>query len=133
MFVVVADSITQSPPPQQGNPLKRKLSDVSGAKAKRIRTIFTPDQLDKLEAVFERQQYMVGAERLGLAHSLGLTESQVKVWFQNRRIKWRKIHLEQQHQRLMNTRKGSDSEDLGEVSDERGSDCRDKEFDFSDG
>lgn len=57
---------------------------------KRMRTIFTQDQLDKLEEEFLRQQYMVGSERSYLANSLGLTESQVKIWFQNRRIKWRK-------------------------------------------
>ncbi|XP_044739862.1 homeobox protein Hox-B5b-like [Chrysoperla carnea] len=70
------------------------------AKSKRVRTIFTPDQLERLEAEFERQQYMVGPERLYLAHTLQLTEAQVKVWFQNRRIKWRKHHLEITHQRL---------------------------------
>jgi hypothetical protein len=32
-------------------------------KSKRVRTIFTPEQLDRLEAEFERQQYMVGTER----------------------------------------------------------------------
>ncbi|XP_063696933.1 homeobox protein Hox-A7 isoform X3 [Culicoides brevitarsis] len=69
-------------------------------KNKRVRTIFTPDQLERLEAEFERQQYMVGPERLYLAHTLHLTEAQVKVWFQNRRIKWRKHHLEVTQQRL---------------------------------
>nr|CAI5855929.1 unnamed protein product [Callosobruchus analis] len=69
-------------------------------KNKRVRTIFTPEQLERLEAEFERQQYMVGPERLYLAHTLQLTEAQVKVWFQNRRIKWRKHHLELTHQRL---------------------------------
>ncbi|ESO01308.1 hypothetical protein HELRODRAFT_153780, partial [Helobdella robusta] len=57
---------------------------------KRIRTIFTTEQLQSLEKQFEQQQYMVGSERLFLASSLHLTEAQVKVWFQNRRIKWRK-------------------------------------------
>ncbi|XP_022187765.1 homeobox protein BarH-like 1 [Nilaparvata lugens] len=71
-----------------------------GGKSKRVRTIFTPEQLERLEAEFERQQYMVGPERLYLAHALQLTEAQVKVWFQNRRIKWRKQHLEIQQQRL---------------------------------
>uniref|UniRef100_A0A8D8X722 Homeobox protein not2 n=1 Tax=Cacopsylla melanoneura TaxID=428564 RepID=A0A8D8X722_9HEMI len=72
----------------------------SSSKSKRVRTIFTPEQLERLEAEFERQQYMVGPERLYLAHTLQLTEAQVKVWFQNRRIKWRKQHLEFQQQRL---------------------------------
>lgn len=43
-------------------------------KNKRVRTIFTPEQLERLEAEFERQQYMVGPERLYLAHQLQLTE-----------------------------------------------------------
>lgn len=46
-------------------------------KSKRVRTIFTPEQLERLEAEFERQQYMVGPERLYLAHTLQLTEAQV--------------------------------------------------------
>ena len=57
---------------------------------KRVRTIFTPDQLEQLERIFEKQQYMVGSERYYLASKLQLSEAQVKVWFQNRRIKWRK-------------------------------------------
>ena len=68
----------------------RKSSDNSAANNKRMRTIFTQEQLDKLEEEFLRQQYMVGSERSYLANSLGLSESQVKIWFQNRRIKWRK-------------------------------------------
>ncbi|KAJ8298647.1 hypothetical protein KUTeg_022707 [Tegillarca granosa] len=65
-------------------------------KPKRNRTIFTPEQLQVLENEFQKQQYMVGTDRFILASSLNLTESQVKVWFQNRRIKWRKQQLEQQ-------------------------------------
>ncbi|XP_071520524.1 uncharacterized protein [Panulirus ornatus] len=70
------------------------------AKVKRVRTIFTAEQLERLEAEFARQQYMVGPERLYLAAALNLTEAQVKVWFQNRRIKWRKQYMEQQHAKL---------------------------------
>uniref|UniRef100_A0A673YI11 Notochord homeobox n=1 Tax=Salmo trutta TaxID=8032 RepID=A0A673YI11_SALTR len=72
-----------------------------GGKSKRIRTSFTNEQLDRLEKEFARQQYMVGSERFLLASGLQLTEAQVKVWFQNRRIKWRKQSLEQQQAKLV--------------------------------
>uniref|UniRef100_A0A8C3QQ09 Homeobox domain-containing protein n=1 Tax=Cyanoderma ruficeps TaxID=181631 RepID=A0A8C3QQ09_9PASS len=69
-------------------------------KAKRVRTIFSSEQLARLEQEFSRQRYLVGQERCLLASSLRLTEEQVKVWFQNRRIKWRKQSLEQQQAKL---------------------------------
>jgi len=56
-------------------------------KPKRIRTAFSPSQLLKLEQAFEKNQYVVGQERKELAKSLNLSETQVKVWFQNRRTK----------------------------------------------
>lgn len=65
----------------------------SGKKwSKRIRTTFTPEQLKQLEDEFSRQMYLVGEYRQFLAKSLGLSEGQVKVWFQNRRIKHRKLN-----------------------------------------
>uniref|UniRef100_A0A8C3IJU6 Homeobox domain-containing protein n=1 Tax=Chrysemys picta bellii TaxID=8478 RepID=A0A8C3IJU6_CHRPI len=73
---------------------------AKSGKSKRVRTIFTSDQLARLEKEFARQQYMVGTERCLLASALHLTEEQVKVWFQNRRIKWRKQSLEQQQAKL---------------------------------
>ncbi|XP_075188672.1 homeobox protein not2-like [Anomaloglossus baeobatrachus] len=69
-------------------------------KPKRARTVFTPEQLERLEKDFLKQQYMVGTERVDLAATLSLTETQVKVWFQNRRIKWRKQSLEQKKAKL---------------------------------
>ncbi|EMP40359.1 Homeobox protein not2 [Chelonia mydas] len=74
---------------------------AKSGKSKRVRTIFSSDQLARLEKEFARQQYMVGTERCLLASALHLTEEQVKVWFQNRRIKWRKQSLEQQQAKLV--------------------------------
>ncbi|KAK2826718.1 hypothetical protein Q5P01_020932 [Channa striata] len=73
---------------------------TKSGKSKRMRTSFTSEQLSRLEKEFARQQYMVGSERFLLASALQLTEAQVKVWFQNRRIKWRKQSLEQQQAKL---------------------------------
>jgi hypothetical protein len=82
----------------------KSLSSISSSslpsKNKRIRTIFTQDQLDKLEIEFEKSQYMVGGERDELAKLLYLSPNQVKVWFQNRRIKYRKQHHEETQKRL---------------------------------
>jgi hypothetical protein len=40
--------------------------------------------------MFEQTKYLAGPERARLSYSLGMSEGQVKVWFQNRRTKWRK-------------------------------------------
>lgn len=59
--------------------------DISGfllqpfRKPKRIRTAFSPSQLLKLEHAFEKNHYVVGAERKQLAQALSLTETQVSV------------------------------------------------------
>lgn len=58
---------------------KRTSTSTGKIKNKRLRTIFTSEQLDRLEAEFEKQQYMVGHERLRLARTLDLSETQVKV------------------------------------------------------
>jgi len=57
---------------------------------KRARTTFSDSQLAQLEQEFLQNQYLVGRERSELADSLGLSEAQVKVWFQNRRTKYKR-------------------------------------------
>ena len=63
-------------------------------KPKRIRTAFTPGQLLALEKEFEVNHYVVGQERKDLAKKLDLSETQVKVWFQNRRTKYKRQQIE---------------------------------------
>lgn len=53
------------------------LHNALARKPKRIRTAFSPSQLLRLEHAFEKNHYVVGAERKQLAHSLSLTETQV--------------------------------------------------------
>ncbi|KAL6079773.1 hypothetical protein STEG23_023414 [Scotinomys teguina] len=53
---------------------------------------FTQLQLRELEAYFQRIQYPDLFARMNLALRLGLPESRVQVWFQNRRTKWRQLH-----------------------------------------
>lgn len=62
----------------------------SKGKPRRARTAFTYEQLVALENKFKTTRYLSVCERLNLALSLNLTETQVKIWFQNRRTKWKK-------------------------------------------
>ncbi|GMT26469.1 hypothetical protein PFISCL1PPCAC_28390, partial [Pristionchus fissidentatus] len=63
-------------------------------KHKRIRTAFSPAQLVQLEKAFLANHYVVGTERKQLASRLSLSETQVKVWFQNRRTKHKRVKLD---------------------------------------
>ncbi|XP_061491713.1 NK1 transcription factor-related protein 2 [Rhineura floridana] len=69
---------------------KRRRAEPSCAKPRRARTAFTYEQLVALENKFRATRYLSVCERLNLALSLSLTETQVKIWFQNRRTKWKK-------------------------------------------
>ncbi|XP_068957760.1 NK1 transcription factor-related protein 2 [Petaurus breviceps papuanus] len=77
---------------QSPRPLKRRRPpEGSGcAKPRRARTAFTYEQLVALENKFRATRYLSVCERLNLALALSLTETQVKIWFQNRRTKWKK-------------------------------------------
>ncbi|CAL4125656.1 unnamed protein product [Meganyctiphanes norvegica] len=62
-----------------------------GGKSRRRRTAFTSEQLMELEREFQTKKYLTLSERSHIAQTLNLSEVQVKIWFQNRRAKWKRV------------------------------------------
>ena len=59
-------------------------------KKRKLRTVFTEKQLEGLESKFAEKKYLSVPDRMELAGRLELSETQVKTWFQNRRMKCKK-------------------------------------------
>ena len=70
-----------------------KSSDQPKQRKKRSRAAFSHAQVFELERRFNHQRYLSGPERADLAASLKLTETQVKIWFQNRRYKTKRRQM----------------------------------------
>ncbi|CAL8361992.1 unnamed protein product [Boreogadus saida] len=61
--------------------------DSEGEAGRRMRTKFTSEQINRLEDTFGRHKYLGATQRRKIAEKLSLSETQVKTWFQNRRMK----------------------------------------------
>ncbi|XP_028167426.1 homeobox protein bagpipe-like isoform X2 [Ostrinia furnacalis] len=73
----------------------------NNARKKRSRAAFSHAQVYELERRFSQQRYLSGPERADLAVSLKLTETQVKIWFQNRRYKTKRKQLQMQENGML--------------------------------
>uniref|UniRef100_A0A8C4R2U3 Homeobox domain-containing protein n=1 Tax=Eptatretus burgeri TaxID=7764 RepID=A0A8C4R2U3_EPTBU len=74
-------------------------------RCRRSRTVFTEPQLLGLERRFEKQKYLSTPDRMDLAETLGLNHFQVKTWYQNRRMKWKKKMLQKGGEEVLKKRK----------------------------